>query len=163
MNNILKKQIYKNLCLKKELTTKEYSEYNLFIKSGGTIGLIQNTCCYCDKELSEENFFIITSYWNPIWKPCCSENCAIEGYKIEEINCQEIDANCNECKYFERKGFSENTLPQTHNIIQPIGCYIGICRNKKSKYYNKFVGANRNTFQGMSCFVNRKEIQNDKN
>lgn len=155
MNKKLKKQIYNKLCLKEELTDKEKKEYDLFIESGGNIGLIKNTCCHCGKKLKE--VFIITSYWTPMWKPCCSEKCANEGYKKEEFECQKIDANCNECKFFKRECFDENTKPQTHNLFQPIGCYVGTCLNKKSKYFNKKIGANRNLYQGMECFVHRNQ------
>lgn len=157
MDKKLKKQIYKKLCLKEKLTDKEKIKYNLLIKSGGNIGIIKDTCCYCDKNLKE--IFIVTSYWTPMWKPCCSEKCANEGYKKEEYECQCIDANCNECKFFKREGYSENLRPQIHGIIQHIGCYIGTCLNKKSKYFNKKVGANRNLYQGMKCFVNRNQIK----
>jgi len=156
MNKKLKKEIYKKLCLKKPLTDYEKKEYDLFKISGGNIGLIKNRCCYCEKELNEDNFFIITSYWNPMWKPACSEKCAQKGYKKEEIECQKIDKNCNECKYFERSSF-EKIKPQTYNLFQSVGGYLGICKNRKSKFYNKKVGANRNTYQGMECFVHRKD------
>lgn len=179
MNKKLKKQIYKKLCLFSErtiedyellktcpsdyfesqdkklkecLTKKEFIEFQHFINSGGNFGLVKSNCCYCNVKLNEDKFYIITSYWNPLWKPCCSEKCSLKCYKKEEYECQLIDSNCNECIHFERKDFSSNSKSQTHNLFQPVGCYIGDCKKLK-----KIAGANRNNFQGMDCFEHRNK------
>jgi len=152
MKNKIKKQILKKLCLNKELTKSEKDLLKKYkLSGGGSIGIISKVCRYCKKELSEENFEFSTTYWSPMLAPCCNNNaCKESGEKQEAYECQNIDKNCNECKYFERIEFSSNIIAQTANIFGNIGCYIGECKQKKIK-----VGANRNIFQGMDCFVHR--------
>jgi hypothetical protein len=103
-------------------------------------------CRFCDKEILEgQELAYAPSYW---WSrgdiyPCHAE-CKKEGKAREAYDCQLIDADCNDCKFFNRRENSKWV------------CY-GSCSNPKSDEFNKDVKAYPNNATGRECFVHRQE------
>jgi len=56
-------------------------------------------CCYCNKSTYKP--VKVFSYWNANPMNSCPD-CVIIGKKQEAYECQLIDANCNDCKHFDR-------------------------------------------------------------
>jgi len=104
-------------------------------------------CRFCEKEITEDDEIAYApSYWWPHGDiyPVHKE-CKKEGKMQEAYDCQCIDADCNDCAFFERKENSKWV------------CY-GICRNKDSAEFNKEVKAYPNCWSGRVCFVHRKDV-----
>lgn len=58
-------------------------------------------CRYCDKPIELGQEVKTMSYWFhlPFW---CHAECKKDGERQEAIDCQVIDADCNDCKHFKR-------------------------------------------------------------
>lgn len=103
---------------------------------------IDNKCRYCKQLIDNESKELTYSYWSncfkqgPIWY-ICHKNCQKDGYKDEVYECQKIDANCNDCTFFERKKIC-----------------IGWCMK-----YQKEVISSNDLFQGNDCFIHRKDLK----
>ena len=154
MSNKIKRQFLKALYFKKDIDSllKKYQVENETLRLWKRKWIIRDVCKYCNKKVKEEDFDISSSYWNNFLE-VCHKQCKEKGDKREEIKCQKIDENCNDCKYLERKGFDKNTIDkQGQKLFNKIGCYFGIC-----KKFNKKVTATRNMCQGNKCFKHRIE------
>lgn len=58
-------------------------------------------CRYCGKIVEPEEKVTTLSYWMSI-PFTCHKRCKDQGEKEEAYECQLIDADCNNCKYFLR-------------------------------------------------------------
>jgi hypothetical protein len=89
-------------------------------------------CRYCHK-LAIDNPVITKGYWSSSWALCHPE-CKKEGEREEAYECQKIDSDCNDCKFFKRiKGIE------------------GTCEK-----FNKKTTANPNFCSSHNCFEHRK-------
>lgn len=64
---------------------------------------MNDNCRYCG-EIPNKNIRTL-SYWKSVHFISCPE-CKVDGEKQEAIDCQIIDADCNDCKHFQRASFS---------------------------------------------------------
>jgi len=97
-------------------------------------------CGHCNSEIENYHFAYISSYWVPnSWKPC-HKNCTKEYLSSETYECQNLDADCNDCIHFKR----EKEIGK--------GIYKGDCLK-----YNKPTKAYPNTSTGNKCFEHRKK------
>lgn len=63
-------------------------------------------CRYCDKPIEGESV-PARAYWASVNQRSHPE-CLIEGFKAEAYECQKIDADCNDCIFFEaRKSYKD--------------------------------------------------------
>lgn len=93
-------------------------------------------CRYCQKSVEKAEAKVVGSYWWA-WKAVSHAGCLKAGYYQEAYDCQEIDANCNDCAHFQRTKGNR-----------------GCCKEgKKDDEYTVFPG----DWQGMPCFVHRKK------
>ncbi len=58
-------------------------------------------CRYCSKEIEKDQELVTFSYWQGV-KFFCHKECKTNGEKQESFDCQNIDADCNDCKFFKR-------------------------------------------------------------
>lgn len=131
---------YKDCISKKILSIQSFLEL-----SSGLHHLIfspSKICRGCKKEVKEENFDYMASYWGspPSWHIVhseCKKSCSQE----ETYLCQIIDADCSNCKFFERG--------------KELG--TGISEGRCS-HFNKPTKAYVNVATGHKCFVHRKDI-----
>jgi len=114
-------------------------------------------CRYCGKEGAT---IVTLCYWNqtPAW---CHDECKVSGERQEAIDCQTIDADCNDCLYYQRgqqapKVVSSIRTPRgkTRTVTyQPNTIINGHC-----KKFNKPTTAYPHTWTGMECFEHRRQI-----
>lgn len=77
-------------------------------------------CRYCDKPITEGvNVF---SYWSAV-RFQAHAACAVEGYRQEAYDCQVLDADCNDCRQFQRgrlvsKGIWSGRCAKTDNEVR---------------------------------------------
>ena len=60
-------------------------------------------CRYCHSPVDDSDCVTTLAYWNQT-PDVCHSGCKQEGEKQEAIECQVIDADCNDCKHFKRNG-----------------------------------------------------------
>ena len=101
---------------------------------------VSNTCKYCNKPLDFDTFHIKIAYWQPYWHPV-HKSCHDKEWSLEVIECQTIDADCNDCKHFKR-----GTLVRE-------GSFSGLCTK-----YNKPTFGHPNFSTGHKCFEHRKTV-----
>ena len=107
--------------------------------------IVSNKCRFCEKEISGETFDTGFTYWRALLFGC-HKDCLEGGLRQEVIECQTIDADCNDCKHFLRKKMVQKGASSI---------WEGECLklNKKTRAFPKFCS-------GHKCFVHRKS--NDK-
>lgn len=142
-------QIYKSACLSKRTPTvflralrianrrnrQMVSDINFVMENS----VLSGVCSYSGSVLNEDTFDFVASYWTPfLWRPV-HKNFKREYRNNESVECQTVDANCNDCKHFTRR----NELAK--------GLYGGTCAK-----LNKDVKASVNTFAGNECFEHRR-------
>jgi hypothetical protein len=77
---------------------------------------ITNICGWCNTKIKDGEFDYLASYWTPfIWKPVHA-SCKKEYKNTESLKCQTIDANCNDCLFFER-GEIKSEFLEEHNTL----------------------------------------------
>lgn len=92
-----------NYRLEQEIPEK----YHQSIKPILSKRIIVSKCRSCGKMMTSDNFSIWVTYWANCWAPSHKE--CLDKQQVEEIiPCQEIDADCNDCKYFEAKNSRGN-------------------------------------------------------
>jgi chaperonin GroEL (HSP60 family) len=98
---------------------------------------IYNRCRYTGKEIDLKDFDITQSYWTPFVVYVCDKRVKQEGKSNETYECQKIDCNCNDCKFFQR-------IKQSN----------GYCDKKKVKVFGH---PNTTNPHNIECFVHRKD------
>lgn len=96
-------------------------------------------CRYCEKEIPTGEEVSTHSYWKP-FKYWSHNDCKKKGEASEAYECQKLDSDCNDCKFFERGKLLRK------------GVYTGHC-----KKFDKEVKAFPNFCSGRECFKHRKD------
>ena len=112
-----------------------------------------NICRYCLKAL--ENPVKTVSYWSHISDVCHAE-CKVDGEKSEAIECQIIDADCNDCKYFKRGKIiplSDNCLNQIK--LGKVPKFSSEAWNGHCLKFDRETVAFPNKWTGRECFQHR--------
>lgn len=78
--------------------------------------LSNRTCRFCGEEVSRESAGVIVGYWKPIWFIAHKE-CEVPGKQEEAFECQCIDADCNDCGYFNRGKFNKSADAKDYRIF----------------------------------------------
>lgn len=102
-------------------------------------GSLSNLCRYCKKPVGRSEAKIAHSYWNAV-QFICHEGCFKEGKSSEAYECQQLDADCNDCRDFKRERNLGN------------GVFEGTCVK-----YNKPTKAQPNKCTAHKCFTHRKD------
>lgn len=108
------------------------------------------TCRYCDKEVSEPDATKTLSYWNA-QEFVCHRSCKESGERDEAFDCQVIDADCNDCKYFLR---AQAGIPRWTGRQFMISTNIvnGWC----ARFY-RITRAWPHSWTGRECFTHRRQ------
>lgn len=99
-----------------------------------------DVCWHCSKKLSGD-YDKFYAYWSPHLIRRVHKECKQAAVLEDRIDCQSLDANCNDCFFFTR----EKPLAK--------GVDLGKCTK-----FGTQVKAVPNTFQGNPCFKHRKLI-----
>jgi len=77
---------------------------------------IKNVCDWCDKKIEQDDFDYFAGCWTPnVWRPT-HKDCKKPYKDFEVKECQTIDANCNDCKFFKRGEVKGELLPE-HKLL----------------------------------------------
>jgi hypothetical protein len=92
---------------------------------------LKGICRYCFKEVDRSDAIITNSYWGKGRRIfICHKVCKKEGEKDEAYECQKIDANCNDCKFFDRKKYwcikldCKPPVAVTPNYCSHLDCFV---------------------------------------
>jgi len=114
-------------------------------------------CRYCSEPLAENEAVVTHSYWQglPFY---CHRSCKQDGERAEAIECQTIDADCNDCRHFERWALETRMLSAIENGVcvlkkTNMGWFHGLCQK-----FNKETTASPKKWTGHECFEHRKSI-----
>jgi len=138
------KEIFKSLCYGREVKVPESAVFK-YCRPGVV-------CRHCQKPIKEEDFAVHSGYWFPhTWYPC-HKGCLSELAGTEAYDCQVIDADCNDCKHFERgkQVNASGTLSRT--LFPAIGTKPGYCSKRSCN-----VEATPNHCSNFPCFEHRKK------
>lgn len=112
-------------------------------------------CRYCKEPLADTDAVYTTSYWGGLPFVCHLE-CKDAGFRAEVIECQTIDADCNDCRHFRRSevvrqwlSCMENKKPSTRLVN--MGVILGHCAR-----FDKPTKAYPNKWTGRECFEHRR-------
>lgn len=129
---------------------------------------LKRGCRHCGKDVDEVDFSIVGSYWNngmfgsKIF--VCHSYCLKDQINSESYDCQNIDRDCNDCKFFKR-GKRAEAITQKHKDIivsvdlkTPLIYKIGTVVNFHGKCEKHSIGtfAYPQFASGYSCFEHRK-------
>lgn len=113
---------------------------------------VSNKCRACQKLVNEHTIVVYVSYWTPhLWYPIHKE-CVEDYKKLETIWCQTIDADCNDCKFFERDKIQGDFKALFREIFPSIKGSKGYCSKR-----NGTVIACANHCSRFPCFEHRKQ------
>lgn len=102
--------------------------------------MMDETCRYCGKPASAADAAVTHSYWSAV-AFTCHKACKVDGDKQEAFECQCLDADCNDCRHFQRG--------------QRLGKWAseGLCLkfNRPTKAYPNFCS-------GWPCFEHRRSL-----
>lgn len=78
----------------------------------GDLCISNRACRHCGGDVKRTEAGVIVGYWEPIWY-IAHKACEKPGTLDEALECQCIDADCNDCGHFRRGNF--NKLPDVSN------------------------------------------------
>lgn len=112
-------------------------------------------CRYCNQTIAFGELAFVVSYWKNVTHPCHAK-CKSEGAAREAIECQTIDADCNDCKHFKRDFSVTRNLSCMKNGKQSTQLvHMGIIEGQCLKF-NKPTQAFPNKWTGRECFEHRR-------
>lgn len=112
------------------------------------------TCYHCAQPIEGESV-ITRSYWKGL--PFDSHPaCKIAGERADALECQTIDADCNDCKHFKRGEVIKQRLSCMENQrasmkLVNMGYISGHCLK-----FDRPTEAEPNKWTGLQCFEHRK-------
>jgi len=121
--------------------------------------LVGAHCRYCDKPvLTELEAAITHSYWHGL-AFICHKLCKDAGVKHEALDCQVIDADCNDCRHYRRGKLApiiESRWINEHGkeafVIHQPNIFIGGHCLK----FDRPTLAQPNKWSGLECFEHRR-------
>ena len=126
------------------------------------------TCRYCNQPITEQAilthaYAYCYAYWDfgqteSRQQFLCHAECKIEGIKSEAFDCQMIDADCNDCRHFQRGQVVKRWLSCIENKkpsmrLVNMGIITGHCAK-----FNRPTTAQPNKWTGLECFEHRRAL-----
>jgi len=120
-------------------------------------------CRYCNKLIPEGCEVATYAYWDtrPVetrQKFWCHPECKDVGIKQEAFDCQQIDADCNDCGHFKRGEVEKRWLScmadgKPSVRLVNMGFIHGHCLK-----FDRATIAQPNKWTGMECFEHRRTV-----
>ncbi len=119
------------------------------------------TCRYCSKPIPFPALAEASAYWNAT-KDFCHRSCKAAGERQEAFDCQCIDADCNDCKHYQRGKIAPKTISsyidkrngKLVTIIHQPDIFVGGSCAK----FNLPTLAFPKKWTGRECFEHRKKL-----
>ncbi len=117
-----------------------------------------NTCRYCNSTVSELDDAVTHSYWQGL-PFTCHRVCKVSGEKQEAFDCQVIDADCNDCRHYERGKLATATvslLKRTDGSSATVSHQPNVFVGGRCIKFNRSTLAQPKKFSGWECFEHRR-------
>ena len=118
-------------------------------------------CRYCDKPMDDRSIVRTQSYWSAM-ADFCHRECKAAGEKQEALDCQMIDADCNNCRHYQRGKIAPKIISKLKtedgrivDVIFNPEYYIGGACLK----FNVPTLAQPNKWTGHECFEHRTQVK----
>ena len=118
-------------------------------------------CRYCNQSIQPGEAVVTYAYWDtrPVedrQKFWCHAGCKDAGVRAEAFECQLIDADCNDCRHFQRGEVVKRWLSCMENkkpsmALVNMGWITGHCQK-----FNRPTVAQPNKWSGLECFEHRR-------
>jgi len=122
--------------------------------------LVVGPCRYCESEIPVDSAAITFAYWNAT-PFLCHPKCKESGEKQEAFDCQNIDCDCNDCRYFQRIRMAskqyEYTRTTTGELVE-LTFQPQISHGHCFKF-NRPTEASPKKWSGLECFKHRRSIE----
>lgn len=112
-------------------------------------------CRYCSKPIEAGREVKTLAYWNQT-PDICHVECKQPGEKQEALDCQTIDADCNDCIFFQRGEVVKKLLSAIVDgkptmVLTNMGCVTGYC-----SLFDGATMAYPHQWTGRQCFHHRR-------
>lgn len=115
-------------------------------------------CRYCGLEVAQVDKVVTHSYWGG-FPFVCHRACKDAGVRAEAYECQVLDANCNDCRHYQRGKLAAKVVStittkdgRKEEVTHQPNVFIGGHCLK----FDKPVTAEPNKWSGMVCFEHRR-------
>lgn len=121
---------------------------------------MSDSCRYCGLPVSESKSTVTNSYWggSPF---VCHKRCKDAGVKQEAFDCQVIDADCNDCKHYQRGKLAPKSvshLKTKDGRIVELTYQVNLFVGGRCLKFNRPTLASPNKWSGLECFEHRKSL-----
>lgn len=118
---------------------------------------MNDSCRYCNKPVEAKDMTSTLAYWSG-QTYTCHKDCKEAGLKQEVIECQTIDADCNDCIHFKRGEVVKRLLSCMENKkpsmkLVNMGVINGHCLK-----FDRPTQAFPNKWTGRECFEHRRKV-----
>jgi hypothetical protein len=116
-------------------------------------------CRYCTQPLADSEAVTTHSYWQSL-PDVCHKACKEAGAKQEALECQTIDADCNDCRHYRRGKLAPKTISLTKTPdgrIVEVSYQPNIFLGGHCLKFNKPTLAHPNKWTGLECFEHRRQ------
>lgn len=117
-----------------------------------------STCRYCSSTISPPDLTTTHSYWQGLPFDC-HKACKEAGVKREAIDCQTIDADCNDCKHYRRGKLAIKLISHTRKTSGELGEVThqpNVFIDGHCMKFDRSTLAFPNKFTGRECFEHRR-------
>lgn len=114
-------------------------------------------CRYCSLAVEDADAVTARSYWGGL--PFVSHRaCKQAGERQEALDCQTIDADCNDCRHFKRGSVIKRNLScmvdgKAGTVLVNMGMINGHCLK-----FDRPTIAQPNKWSGLECFEHRRGL-----
>lgn len=119
-----------------------------------------NSCRYCDEPVAESDSAVTHSYWHGL-PFSCHKSCKIDGEKQEAFDCQCVDADCNDCRHYQRGKLAQlvvSLLKRTDGTVVKVTHQPNLFIDGRCVKFNRSTLAQPKKWSGWECFEHRRQF-----
>lgn len=95
--------------LRKQHSKLDDDQFHKTFRAFGINTLPKQTCRFCGTPVVREDADVYVAYWWNFFY-VCHKDCKVDGAKKEAYECQLIDCDCNDCRFFDRRPEGKNSM-----------------------------------------------------
>lgn len=117
------------------------------------------TCRYCQQPIVPGQAVPTVAYWFST-PDVCHRQCKDAGVRQEAFDCQVIDADCNDCRHYQRGQIAAkvvNLVKMPDGRIVEVTHQPNVIIHGRCLKFDKPTNAHPNKWTGLQCFEHRRE------
>jgi hypothetical protein len=115
-------------------------------------------CRYCNLPIEPAALAFTVAYWSST-PDVCHRGCKDSGIRQEALECQCIDADCNDCKHYQRGKLAPvviSHVTMTDGRVEEVRHRPNVIIGGRCKKFDKPTNAHPNKWSGLDCFEHRR-------